>query len=445
MKPAATLKPTLTPKLRFPEFRDAPGWAESVLRALADPVSERAENDDENNILTLSGEQGLVLQSEYFGKKIAGTNAERYLRIQQDDFVYNDRVTKASAYGTIKRLKKHRNGIVSPIYKCFRFKAGELPGFWEWYFEAGAHEAQLRSLANEGARAGRFNVSIGRFLSTSVWAPDSTNQEQHKIASCLSSLDDLIGAESQKLDALKAHKKGLMQQLFPREGETRPRLRFPEFRDAGKWTSKPMGKVYSFKGNNSLSRDQLNYENGSVKNIHYGDIHTKFSTLFDITRERVPFINHTVSLDGFLPENDCVEGDMIFADASEDLEDIGKSIEVVRLSGERVVSGQHTILARPNDNVLVVGFGAYLFKSKHVRTQIQKESQGTKVLGISAKRLINIILSIPSTKDEQHSIATCLASLDDLITAQSVKVETLKTHKKGLIQQLFPYPSEAEA
>lgn len=125
-----------------------------------------------------------------------------------------------------------------------------------------------------------------------------------------------------------------------------PKLRFPEFRNGPSWDGQPMGEAYSFKGNNSLSRDQLNYEHGAVKNIHYGDIHTKFSTLFDVTKETVPFINPSESLDGFWPDDDCVEGDMIFADASEDLADIGKSIELVRLNGERVVSGQHTIPAR---------------------------------------------------------------------------------------------------
>ena len=221
-----------------------------------------------------------------------------------------------------------------------------------------------------------------------------------------------------------------------------PKLRFPQFRDSPAWIGKPMGEVYSFKGNNSLSRDQLNYEHGSVKNIHYGDIHTKFSTLFDISKERVPFINPSESLDGFRPENDCVEGDMIFADASEDLADIGKSIEVVRLNGERVVSGQHTILSRPSDDSLVVGFGAYLFKSRYVRTQIQKESQGSKVLGISATRLTKIELPIPSTKPEQQKIAECLSSLDDLIGAESQKLDALKAHKKGLMQQLFPREGE---
>ena len=223
-----------------------------------------------------------------------------------------------------------------------------------------------------------------------------------------------------------------------------PRLRFPEFRNGPLWAGKPMGEVYSFKSNNSLSRDQLNYEHGSVKSIHYGDIHTKFSTLFDITKETVPFINAPESLNGFRPENDCVEGDMIFADASEDLEDIGKGIEVVRLNGERVVSGQHTILARPKDDSLVIGFGAYLFKSRRVRTQIQKESQGSKVLGISATRLTKIALPIPRTKGEQKRIAECLSSVDDLITAQARKLDALKTHKKALMQHIFPREGETQ-
>ena len=223
-----------------------------------------------------------------------------------------------------------------------------------------------------------------------------------------------------------------------------PKLRFPEFREAPGWTGKPMGEVYSFKGNNSLSRDQLNYQHGSVKNIHYGDIHTKFSTLFDVTKETVPFINPSEQLACFDPENDCVEGDMILADASEDLEDIGKSIEIVRLNGERVVAGQHTILARPNDDNLVVGFGAYLFKSRRVRTQIQKESQGSKVLGISATRLANIELPIPRIPTEQRKIAACLSSLDELIAAQARIVDVLKSHKKGLMQQLFPRDGETQ-
>lgn len=222
-----------------------------------------------------------------------------------------------------------------------------------------------------------------------------------------------------------------------------PKLRFPEFRDGPGWDEKPMDEVYSFKGNNSLSRDKLNYDRGTVKNIHYGDIHTKFSTLFDVTKELVPYINPAESFDGLHTENDCAEGDMVFADASEDLEDIGKSIELIRLNGERVVSGLHTILARPAAGKLALGFGAYLFKSKRVRIQIQKESQGAKVLGISATRLTKIQLPIPTTKAEQQKIAECLSTLDELIGAESQKLDALRARKKGLMQQLFPREGES--
>ena len=222
-----------------------------------------------------------------------------------------------------------------------------------------------------------------------------------------------------------------------------PKLRFPEFRGAVGWAPEPMGEVYSFKGNNSLSRDKLNYDAGSVKNIHYGDIHTKFSTHFVITQELVPFINEAEEC-VIRDENLCTEGDMIFADASEDMADIGKAIEITHLNGERVVSGLHTILARRMGERIALGFGGHLFKSGWVRTQIQKEAQGAKVLGISPKRLRNVQLPLPNDSAEQQKIADCLSSLDELIAAQARKVDALKTHKKGLMQQLFPREGETQ-
>jgi type I restriction enzyme S subunit len=222
-----------------------------------------------------------------------------------------------------------------------------------------------------------------------------------------------------------------------------PRLRFPEFREGGDWKTERMERLYSFVRNNALSRDKLNYESGTVKNVHYGDIHTKFSTRFDITKEHVPFVNSTEDI----PDDDspdyCVEGDIIFADASEDTNDVGKSIEIVRLNKERLLSGQHTILARRRDNTLIVGFGGYLFRSGQIRSQIQKEAQGTKVYAISSARLANIELAYPRDETEQEKIADCLASLDEVIAAQGQKVEALRAHKRGLTQQLFLREGEA--
>ncbi|HCM1333126.1 TPA: restriction endonuclease subunit S [Vibrio parahaemolyticus] len=217
-----------------------------------------------------------------------------------------------------------------------------------------------------------------------------------------------------------------------------PELRFSQFIGGTEWQKKPFNKLYSLKVTNSLSRDKLNYDDGIVKNIHYGDIHTKFSTLFDITKENVPFINTEISLDKVKEESYCLERDMVFADASEDIDDVGKSIELINLNGEKLLSGLHTILARPKKNDLVKGFGGYLFKSEVMRKQIQKESQGAKVLGISGSRISNIEVIYPINHDEQQKIADCLSSMDDLITANTQKLESLKLYKQGLIQKFFP-------
>ncbi|MFO0322123.1 MAG: hypothetical protein ACK504_06825 [Bacteroidota bacterium] len=157
-----------------------------------------------------------------------------------------------------------------------------------------------------------------------------------------------------------------------------PRLRFPEFK--GEWERKKLGEVADFKVTNSFSRENLNYEYGVVKNIHYGDIHTKFQTLFDITKEEVPFVNEEMNVKRIADDFYCKEGDIVFADASEDLNDVGKSIEIINLHNEKLLSGLHTLLARPKDNYFSIGFNGYLFKSNNIRLQIQKEAQGSKVL-----------------------------------------------------------------
>jgi type I restriction enzyme S subunit len=217
-----------------------------------------------------------------------------------------------------------------------------------------------------------------------------------------------------------------------------PELRFPEFRKAAGWQEEPFGKLYSFIVTNSLSRDKLNYTAGEVKNIHYGDIHTKFATLFDVTNEKVPYINEDVPLAGYDEESYCAEGDMVFADASEDLEGVGKGIEVYKLNNERVLAGLHTLHARQTTKKLARGFGGYLFLSDRIRGQVKRESQGAKVLGISGPRLSNVLVSYPSSKDEQQKIAACLSSVDALLAAEREKLEALREHKKGLMQQLFP-------
>ena len=220
-----------------------------------------------------------------------------------------------------------------------------------------------------------------------------------------------------------------------------PRLRFPEFRD-DPWLAPRFADLYGFKRTNTLSRDKLDYEIGTIRNIHYGDIHTKFKTLFRVGDEHVPYVNPDASANGFDDDALLEEGDIVLADASEDLDDVGKAIEVVSLDGERVVAGTHTILATRRSSVPVIGFGGYLFQSAVVRAGIKKEAQGAKVFGISANRISAISVPVPAAEAEQQKIADCLGSLDDLIAAEDRKLEALRQHKQGLMQQLFPQSGE---
>ena len=221
-----------------------------------------------------------------------------------------------------------------------------------------------------------------------------------------------------------------------------PKLRFPEFHDDPPWSAPLLADLYDFKRTNTLSRDKLNYVAGTIRNIHYGDIHTKFKSLFQVCEEHVPYVNPDSSVKGIYDGAFCDEGDIVLADASEDLNDIGKAIEVVSLDGERVVAGTHTILGTRRGNVPVVGFGGQLFQSAAVRAGIKKEAQGAKVYGISAKRISAVPIPIPPTVAEQRKIADCLGSLDDLITVEGRKLEALRQHKQGLMQQLFPQLGE---
>lgn len=213
-----------------------------------------------------------------------------------------------------------------------------------------------------------------------------------------------------------------------------PKLRFPEF--SGEWEEYSIGNVFDFYSTNSYSRDCLNHIDGEVKNIHYGDIHMKFPTIVDANKENIPYINRNISLDKIQTDSYCKDGDVIFADASEDYDDIGKSIEITNIGDSKIVAGLHTILARDNNNITVNGFKGYMLLPEKVRKQIKILSAGAKVLGISKANLVKVKVNIPE-KQEQQKIASFLSLVDKKIEKQSEKVEAIKEYKKGMMQKIF--------
>ena len=435
-------KPTSVPRLRFPEFRSVGDWRFQRLRDIAEPISERVGTSKCVPMSVTTG-IGLVSQEEKFGRIIAGNSYKNYIRLQTNDFAYNKSATKEFPQGYIARYIGTMNAAVpNSIFTCFSPDAATvIPEYLDHLLHGNHHGRWLRKYITVGARAhGALSVSNDDLMSMPVPLPPVavSRPEQQKIADCLGSLGDLIAAEGRKLKALRQHKQGLMQQLFPQPGEAVPRLRFPEFRDDPTWSVPQIADLYSFKRTNTLSRDKLSYETGSIRNIHYGDIHTKFKPLFRVGEEYVPYVNPDASANEFDDDAFCEEGDIVLADASEDLDDVGKAIEVVSLDGERVVAGTHTILGTRRGNIPVVGFGGQLFQSTTVRNGIKKESQGAKVYGISAKRISAVHVPIPPTVPEQQKIVECLSALDNLMGAHLAKLDGLQTHRQGLFQQLIP-------
>lgn len=212
-----------------------------------------------------------------------------------------------------------------------------------------------------------------------------------------------------------------------------PRLRFKGFSD--EWKTGQLRNNFSTISTNSYSRSLLNYHTGDVKNIHYGDIHVKFKSHFKVSSENVPYINDDVKIT-YREECYCRKGDLIFADASEDLNDIGKSIEIIDTNDEKILAGLHTVHLRSLGNEFATGFGGYLLKTNSLIKQIQREAQGAKVLGISASKILGLTYYSPSIK-EQQKIADFLTSVDEKINLLKKKKELLEQYKKGVMQKIF--------
>ncbi|WP_301380259.1 restriction endonuclease subunit S, partial [uncultured Alistipes sp.] len=270
---------------------------------------------------------------------------------------------------------------------------------------------------------GLLNISADEFFNIILPTPKD-KEEQQKIAECLSSIDALIKAAENKIDELKAHKKGLMQQLFPAEGKSVPALRFPEFQNAGEW------KPYKLNDFGSFFRG-LTYSTADVSNDNDG-IGVLRSTNIQNNRlildKDLVFVNKTCTSEQRLQKGDVV---ICMSNGSKAL--VGKNAELDQDISYNLTVGAFCSIFRPK-NV----FAKYLLQTDSYTKFVALAIGGGNINNLKNSDLENFVQFAPAKSEEQQKIADCLSSIDNLIIAQTNRLEALKAHKKGLMQQLFP-------
>lgn len=404
------------PTLRFPEFKKDGEWEEYPLGQVFSRITRRNSLNNQN-VLTISAQYGLINQYDYFNKNVAAIDVSNYYYISKHDFAYNKSKSQGYPYGAIKPLKLYEDGVVSPLYICFRVNDEKsfVNAFFEYYFESVLIHKEINKISQEGARNhGLLNISTKDFFDK-ITLHIPSYLEQQKIANCLSSLDNYIDATKRKLNLLKEHKKGLMQKLFPAKGKTLPELRFPEFQNEGEWIYEHGDILYESIVNKKHKSDlpilAITQENGAIP------------------RDKINYrvVVEDKSIEGYK----VVEvGDFIIS-----LRSFQGGIEYSRYKG--LCSPAYIVLRKIHSKICD-DFYRHYFKSFQYIQELNRNLEGIRDgKMISYKQFADIKLPYPSY-EEQCKIAKVLSSINDVIQTHIDKISTLELHKNGLMQQLFP-------
>ena len=376
--------------------------------------------ENNQNVLTISAQQGLISQLDYYNTPYASEDKTGYFLLQKGNFAYNKSYSADYAYGAIKQLEKYDKGIVSPLYICFSANEGTNTDFYRQYFEAGMFNREIYKIAQEGARNhGLLNVSTPEFFSAALVFPPV--DEQKKIAEVLSCCDRVIELKQQLIAELQRLKSGFLQAMFPAKGHSEPDIRFPEFSDA--WEQRKvtdLGEIYI----------------GLVTTMteHYTDKGHLLIRNSDIKDGYFEFGENPIYLDEEFSEQNKSRmhqlGDVITVHTG----DIGTSAVI----GENEVNsiGFATIVTRPNQEILDSNyFATYLNTDIHKQWAISMAT-GDGRSNYNLKDYTKLVVPIPQI-GEQKKIAACIGNLNGLITLHQRELEETKKKKKSLAKLLL--------
>lgn len=397
------------PKLRFPEFSGE--CEEKKLSDFMTRLTRKNSNNESSRALTISSVDGLIDQGEFFKKQIASKDTSGYYLLKKGDFAYNKSYSVGYDYGSIKRLDRYEDGVVSTLYICMSLTSDTNSDYLTHYFDSMKWNKSVSEISAEGARNhGLLNIPTEAFFQTKHFlAPSSA--EQQKIANFLSNVDSIITAETKILNTLQKKKKALMQKLFTRQ----LRFKSDDGTDFPAWEEKKLGDVCSYIGGGTPSKKNKEYWNGNINWASVKDITGKY--LYE-TQDKISQLGADSSA-----TNICGPDSLLL---------------ITRMSpGKTVIT--KCITAINQDLKIVksdinVEFLHLLFQS--IQTKIDEKTSGTTVKGISIEGLNQIDIRLPC-KAEQQKIADCLSSIDSLIQNQQKVVTTWQQRKKALLQQMF--------
>lgn len=399
----------LVPELRFPEFQGQSEWEtnplSTFLKSLDAGVSvnsgDRPAKPNEVGILKTSAVTDGIFDSAENKVVFDDKEINRLKEPVRENTIIISRMNTPVLVGA----NAYINSNFKNLYLPDRLWAAKPKPNTEMRFIASIlcsdkGRKALSELA-KGTSGSMKNITKADVLDLQILAPSL--REQQKIADCISSLDELMNAHTQKLDALKAHKTGLMQQLFPAEGETVPKLRFPEFINMEQWETKYLLHTCNLQAGKFVKASEIKerWENSSFP-CYGGNGLRGFTKTFTHEGE--------YSLIG---RQGALCGNITFV-------------------CKKFHATEHAVVVTPKDNV-----NKYWLYYELVRLDLNRFATGQAQPGLSVDNLLKVKTIVPK-EAEQQKIADCLSSLDELITAQNQKIDVLKTHKKGLMQQLFP-------
>lgn len=415
-------KKGLVPELRFPEFRNDESWKALTLSELSSRITEKVGTKKLTTVSITAG-VGFVSQAEKFSRDISGKQYKNYIHLRKGEFSYNKGNSKTFPQGCIYKLQEFNEAAAPNAFLSFRFKKNYVGDFFRGYFDNNYHGKQLTRFITSGARSdGLLNIGSDDFFSIVLPTPLS-NREQQKIADCLVSIEELITLHTQKFNVLKDHKKGLMQQLFPAEGGTVPKLRFPEFRCSPRWEKKSFNKVFK----RITTKNKENNSNVLTISAQKGLV------------SQLDYFNKSVSAKDVTGYYLLEKGDFAYNKSYSQGYPMG-AIKPLKFYDKGVVSTLY-ICFKVNKGYDVDFFEYYFDSGMHnfeISQYAQEGARNHGLLNIGVNDFFEgTSVTLPGI-NEQKRIAEFLSSIDDLIDAQVQKITLLKDQKKGLMQKLFP-------